>query len=1363
MTIPIQAKDMTTFKWFMLNIMGHDFMHDFMAGSRAGKKQKLDCLERMNKSIRAAEKLIFKGKKNTNFLKYLIDTKKMGGGFNMKGGFKIGDTVKIKKDCGDEEKAQDLEGIRGIVESVDSGSIHVNYNGEIRKINISALEPYIESSSGVTVVADQKSDMENFENKLEQLNYLNEFVCSDSEWTKEGEDPISHDTMSIILNDYFEIIHENGTIIKYYPKDLENFAKLTITTVLSPIIRDIISIGSTIAMADNQNMSGVTVDEEISEGEGETKSAGSTDSEKSPFFKGINDMLNEDTTPQSDEESSEIKEKNVDRYQNFASIIISETNHSFYRIIHGREIAQKKKEEIPSFIISSEEDKQESFAPTTGTEETDQMTSESIDVSVLSHQLETISTTTEDTVIFGQYKKGSLFDEMKTIIKSNISYNNKGTMEFRIFLEPDTADQAGEILFDYEGVIEESVKMMLISLIQKYKRGVDMEENNEWRGWSDDDVEFSDTIFQGTDKLIDIIHNMDTSIKIKYGSNKFFDYNALIDRINRGDKPNNIKREIFLIAHPDKIVDENAEIKHHIGSLFSIFKEQYELITFPSRGGMVVQSGGGGKETKRLSAIFRAGNTLLAKAILENSLTVLECVKGDKHLGYFPQINSQKISQTHFFKNYGGLKPILFDIFEYIPTTEIKITGSGDVDYDSFSPEIKNKLARRILLNVQIFIIYAKCVPGNITVDNILNALYLKLDKAKSHTYSKIAERGYWGVQSNPTAQKRVDLFYKTDLATITDKIKKRRQKFFGFLFDSASLIEKPTWIGSNEDDMLQDSFNIVLQKLLIGNIFMMSKSIELPEVSASAVFPSTQEIGTTTGKNAYVINNAVPFIYPQKKNMGDPRFGFMNLDGSQSREVQFCPVTSIADAQPQCSIGASTQAETESRSLNYSMDMGLEVKTTDNSVWSYYVNMEKINDDRKNYEFFISGTLSLPTNSFTVGDRINKKDLLDANAPLGAVTTFYEILSHINTITKNAYKRTALQRGEKTKPRTLLRNFFTDIMEDLLKFSIKKSIGDYGQEFTAVSKYGTLENAAAYEEKNKDESGMAISIPYNSEGNSLRIFAANDRPSAYRGAAFLLFTQPNSINTRAVMGYYRENYNSAKKIKDERDAITTMAKTARVTKETLWKDVPKNITSAAVAAGLTKKGIPKKNQSSILFKGYTLPKNTLINSINIYSDDKKSILNYNHQIGDAVVASTAPVEDKHYNRDKSLLQRRTSVRLQNKEKEQNKWSRRMGSNRRFAKWVKQIGKELISSKTPKGKKHNKTLFNEWRTTILGLSPLRGGRIKKKLTRKKRNKKKMIKKNRKTKKTKKTKISKKTRKTRRKRKSRRKRKTRRKR
>ena len=81
---------------------------------------------------------------------------------------------------------------------------------------------------------------------------------------------------------------------------------------------------------------------------------------------------------------------------------------------------------------------------------------------------------------------------------------------------------------------------------------------------------------------------------------------------------------------------------------------------------------------------------------------------------------------------------------------------------------------------------------------------------------------------------------------------------------------------------------------------------------------------------------------------------------------------------------------------------------------------MEKINDDKKDYDFYISGTLSLPTNSFTVGDTLTKYDLKDG--PLSAVTTFYEILHSINTITKKAYNRTALKKT--FAPRELLRDF---------------------------------------------------------------------------------------------------------------------------------------------------------------------------------------------------------------------------------------------------------------------------------------------------------------------------------------------------
>ena len=36
---------------------------------------------------------------------------------------------------------------------------------------------------------------------------------------------------------------------------------------------------------------------------------------------------------------------------------------------------------------------------------------------------------------------------------------------------------------------------------------------------------------------------------------------------------------------------------------------------------------------------------------------------------------------------------------------------------------------------------------------------------------------------------------------------------------------------------------------------------------------------------------------------------------------------------------------------------------------------------------------------------------------------------------------------------------------------------------------------------------GGDISIPYNDQGNSLRIMVANDRPSAYRGIAFTFYT----------------------------------------------------------------------------------------------------------------------------------------------------------------------------------------------------------------------------------------------------------------
>ena len=80
-------KDMTSFKWMLLNIIGHDFMHDFLlntARTEKGSHKGVNLLDYLNKTIRSASKLITKGKKYYFYRK--INRRTKGGGNNMKGG-----------------------------------------------------------------------------------------------------------------------------------------------------------------------------------------------------------------------------------------------------------------------------------------------------------------------------------------------------------------------------------------------------------------------------------------------------------------------------------------------------------------------------------------------------------------------------------------------------------------------------------------------------------------------------------------------------------------------------------------------------------------------------------------------------------------------------------------------------------------------------------------------------------------------------------------------------------------------------------------------------------------------------------------------------------------------------------------------------------------------------------------------------------------------------------------------------------------------------------------------------------------------------------------------------------------------------
>ena len=95
------------------------------------------------------------------------------------------------------------------------------------------------------------------------------------------------------------------------------------------------------------------------------------------------------------------------------------------------------------------------------------------------------------------------------------------------------------------------------------------------------------------------------------------------------------------------------------------FIDEFKKINSQSGGGKFIQSG----EWKNDRKLFNVSNTLLCKAILENSLTVLECVTGDKELGYFPHVDERiktTVIPTGESLVIQRLKPILFDIFHGI-------------------------------------------------------------------------------------------------------------------------------------------------------------------------------------------------------------------------------------------------------------------------------------------------------------------------------------------------------------------------------------------------------------------------------------------------------------------------------------------------------------------------------------------------------------------------------------------------------------------------------------------------------------------------------------------------------------------------
>ena len=685
-------------------------------------------------------------------------------------------------------------------------------------------------------------------------------------------------------------------------------------------------------------------------------------------------------------------------------------------------------------------------------------------------------------------------------------------------------DTSGDIIFNNEP-IENTVREVEVLLNNKFN--IDLIADNV------------DVDFKILDKSSNPVAEFKTLLK-KFGIESIETWKGVAPETEKRSL-RNLYLNAMLAIHPDRSGNEakvGEDTQHLWDGKAGFIISAYERFKSGNvSGGARTQKGGAIDNNK----LFSAMNTLLNKAIIENSLVLMDCVKGNKTFGYFPEIKDDSLKDEFKIKTHKGFRPVFENIFHgkelqtFLKTSmnvggvEIKFIEGNTVKWEnlkSHAPlEVRKLIARRILLNMQILILYQKCMPSHITTNSLFEALELKSDNRKRKN-DVMESRGFIteALQvNNGQNDQFINKFGYENMGDFKNKISLTRTKFFGMLYNNTEHKDIPDWIkkSNTEDDMLQNGFNIVLNTLLPDMIYQIGKQddIGIAPMPIKANIPNAgaNSMINDDGSNAFVINNAVPLIYPQLKKANQDRFGFLNLSGIQSRNAQFCPVTSIADSQPLCSIKTkSSFKETAPRALNYSMEMGLEAPIQA-GTYSYYVRLRKVSGARDDdYKYFISGELTGPGFLYQIGDNNTVFDL--KLGPLSAVNTFYEILKNISILTKKAALSGLNQRN--FSPRVILRSFFESNIEMLMKAGIKKSIGDYGQEFTALSKYGaTL--PTIYKQKNK-LGAKTKTIPYNSKGNAFRIMVANDRPSAYRGIFMLLFADQNTINTRSMLGYYR-------------------------------------------------------------------------------------------------------------------------------------------------------------------------------------------------------------------------------------------------
>jgi hypothetical protein len=1132
----INMKDLSAFKWMIINIFGHDYMHDFLINTKRTSKEQT-IIDQINKliSIIAKYKKKKKGIVGAAFGAFDAFSPSTGGGKKQKGGggLDIPQNLTIKGSAGDLTEFTE--------KSIDSWA-NIDLT-EYTKYSFHRLEASLNShiEKSRIIMEKLKTGSSLSEEENEDLNIVKNEEKHIKEFIKGGMKKNFKALSELLISCFFS---ETISDMVESTSDINEYLSLNLTEENDDPDDIFFDGGSS------------QIDSKVTENSGED---GSTN-EKSALGPNLDNSINN---------LNETKMcKNI--FSKFGINIIG--GGDIRGNLKGTTIA-KEITEIGRMILAWETSKNDELLTLSS------LKSEipSSEVATSSPEQKQSSSSTHKQLIGNEINNVGLYNFTKKILLENIISNpiNKKDPVHPYLFNPKTDDW---ILFE---IAEKSQETMTIMFYYLYED--EILKNDDFT--PEEDYDF----FNKDEKYIILIDKYFTELKnknINYTDDKETKYRDLYESVWGSLKGsdimsiqtslNNLFRFVVLYSHPDKFKDN---YKDFATAKFSMILDAFKSIkhVYGLRGGGKKKSK---EELKKEQKAFIGLNKLLGKTIIENSLSLMKCISGIKSHGYFPIINTKTTVSTDktykkFFSSYSGRKPRFISIFngegmKKIFTDQGYYDASmrGGINWTKICPdsydelmtkdvggaplELRKLIARRILLNIQVLILYLRCSPTEVTNSKLLNALYLTIDKTPRDLNKHVKmTTNHWARGKDSTEIQKINNHFgisSTDEipAEIKQFIQTNRTKWFGFMFDFyednpsayngfVPFVTSPEWLTSGtEDDALQYSFNIVLQKLLPEFIFYMGDSdiMKLPgfvkkdisTISTTYPLPKPFTEGETksNNRNAYVINNAAK-IYPSEQKMNESRFDFFNLSGENIREAQFCPITSIADNQPLCSVTTSKMADkTFLRSHNYDLEMGVEAEDAVGNTYSYIVNMSK-SVARDNY--FISAVLSIPgMPSIIVGDMGEKNDL--KGSPLGAVTTYYHLLKNMNKDISQFVMRTSSSSSSSTKsssPREILSDFFKENMETITNMCVKKSIGDYGQEHTASAKFG----AGLPDEvktAGQDSSGNNIVLPYTDDGDSLRIMLACDRPSAYRNIFMLLFSEENSVNSRAAAGYWDES-----------------------------------------------------------------------------------------------------------------------------------------------------------------------------------------------------------------------------------------------